>query len=140
MQSEVALYRSPEQVEGKTSDDKSDMYALGIIFFELYYIMEARHQVQLVRNCIIVQSSNIHKTSPLYHASTLTVQVLTDLRKLEFPAQFEKNLISVTRIVKLLLTTDPAERLTADKLTVNKSLRNLTKTAKKSREEYIPVW
>ncbi len=46
MQAGTALYMSPEQIKGEKCDEKSDMFALGIILFELHYIMEARNQVQ----------------------------------------------------------------------------------------------
>ncbi len=164
MQAGTLLYMSPERIKGENCDEKSDMFALGIILFELYYIMHMkdRNQVQLVCNYIISNlfsnhvdsmqycprsSMCIQKLSPLHnytptHTQThnnYCMQVLTDLRKLEFPPQFEQNHISVTSIVKLLLETNPTERPTADELTRKRSLRNLTKTAKKSKEEYIPV-
>lgn len=40
---------SPEQVNGEKYDEKSDMFALGIVFFELQYIMKTdaqRYKVQ----------------------------------------------------------------------------------------------
>ncbi|MCH9666235.1 MAG: protein kinase [Gammaproteobacteria bacterium] len=52
MQAGTLLYMSPEQIKGKKCDEKSDMFALGIILFELHYIMEARYQVQLASTCI----------------------------------------------------------------------------------------
>ncbi len=68
----------------------------------------------------------------------MTVQVLSALRNLEFPPKFEENVIGVTKIVKLLLATDPAERPTADELTVNSSLRNLTKKMRKlGNDDYV---
>ena len=67
----------------------------------------------------------------------LHVQVLDALRKLEFPPQFEENHLSVTRIVKLLLATNPAERPTADELLTNSSLRKLSKKVKKVKDDYI---
>ncbi|XP_064395058.1 uncharacterized protein LOC135342289 isoform X2 [Halichondria panicea] len=108
MQAGTLLYMSPEQIKGKTCDEKSDMFALGIILFELHYIIEARNQV------------------------------LSVLRNLEFPPKFKENLPNVTKIAKLLLATDPAERPTADELlTKNTSLRNLSKKMRKIKDDWI---
>ncbi|XP_064395080.1 eukaryotic translation initiation factor 2-alpha kinase-like isoform X2 [Halichondria panicea] len=111
MQAGTFLYMSPEQVKGEKCDEKSDMFALGIILFELHYYitMEARNQV------------------------------LSALRKLKFPSKFEDNFLNVTRIVKLLLETNPAERPTANELTKNSSLRNLSKKVNKKQRALVPV-
>ena len=47
----------------------------------------------------------------------ITVQVLQDLRNLKFPPDFKDAFLNVTKLVELLLETDPAKRPTADMLT-----------------------
>ena len=45
------LYMSPEQISGVKCDAKADMFALGVIFFELHYPMKTdvqRYKVLLM--------------------------------------------------------------------------------------------
>lgn len=81
------LYMSPEQSAGRSYTHKVDVYALGMIFFELFYPF----------------------TTEMERISTLL-----NVRKLEFPSRFTRELPEEANFVRPLLSHDPDSRPSAD--------------------------
>eukprot|EP01133_Synstelium_polycarpum_P015077 gene15077-17849_t len=88
------FYTSPEQESGDLEDtrydDKVDMYSLGIVFFEMWYVFSTGHE---------------------------RVAVLKDLRERGiFPPNFERNHPRQVRVISWLTQRDPSRRPTAQEL------------------------
>ncbi|KYQ91316.1 putative protein serine/threonine kinase [Tieghemostelium lacteum] len=88
------FYTSPEQEAGTSGDggydDKVDMYSLGIVFFEMWYVFSTGHE---------------------------RVIVLNDLRnKAKFPEEFERNHPRQAKLIRWLTEKDPLKRPSAQEL------------------------
>ncbi|EFA80222.1 putative protein serine/threonine kinase [Heterostelium album PN500] len=89
------FYSSPEQEFGTSEgdggyNDKVDMYSLGIVFFEMWYVFSTGHE---------------------------RVAVLKDLRERGiFPPDFERNHSRQAKIIRWLTERDPVKRPTAQEL------------------------
>ena len=148
---------SPEQIRGQKCDEKSDMFALGLIFFELHYCMKTDAQKYRVSAHTFTHTystlactwyappppppTHTHTLRCYSHPPHTYTQVLDNLRRLEFPSQFIERLPNeVSSIIKSLLAPDPDKRPRAAELKDQKSLKNLDKKVRKSKREYIPVF
>ena len=159
VQAGTFLYMSPEQIRGQKCDEKSDMFALGLIFFELHYCMKtdaqkyrvSAHTFTHTYTCMYMvytppppphTHTHLEITFFFYsHPPHTHTQVLDNLRRLEFPSQFIERLPNeVSSIIKSLLAPDPDKRPRAAELKDQKSLKNLDKKVRKSKREYIPVF
>ena len=98
----TSTYASPEQLE-KIVDISfsSDIYSLGIILFEMFQ----RFETAMERS-----------------------RVLSSIRKLEFPADFETKNPNVARLVRSMLQVDPEKRPTARQLLFDAYVRTCTLT------------
>ncbi|KAG8433076.1 hypothetical protein GDO86_017381 [Hymenochirus boettgeri] len=85
----TCLYAAPEQLKGSHYDFKSDMYSVGIIFFELFQPF----------------GTEMERT-----------QVLTALRSGSVPSEFERTWPDQTNYVKMLTSSDCAKRPSASQM------------------------
>ncbi|XP_053327454.1 eukaryotic translation initiation factor 2-alpha kinase 1 [Spea bombifrons] len=83
------LYAAPEQLQGSHYDFKSDMYSVGIIFFEIFHPFGTEME---------------------------RVEVLTALRDGIFPQSFEEHWPTQSNFIRLLTSTDCAKRPSASQL------------------------
>jgi serine/threonine protein kinase len=106
------VYMSPEQNKRENYGKEVDIYALGIIYFEM--------------NCPFVTDSE-------------RIEVINKLRtRRSFPAVFENNLQREAHIIERMLTEDPKERLSAEKISSSQQMKNLRKNLKKNKDATIP--
>eukprot|EP01132_Coremiostelium_polycephalum_P010766 gene10766-13183_t len=90
----INIRLDPEQEAGTSADggydDKVDMYSLGIVFFEMWYVFSTGHE----RVCL-----------------------LRDLREnLRFPPEFERTHSRQAKLIRWLIEKDPAKRPSAQEL------------------------
>lgn len=86
----TSVYASPEQLNGSVYDEKSDIYSLGIVLFELFYPIKT----QMERS-----------------------RVLSDLKQSKhFPTDFLKRYPKEAALIWCCLSSDPSTRPSADEI------------------------
>ncbi|XP_034008359.1 interferon-induced, double-stranded RNA-activated protein kinase-like [Trematomus bernacchii] len=86
----TSTYMAPEQITGKTYDRKVDIFALGLIYFELLWKLSTGHERGVVWN---------------------------DARSQKLPEEFSLTFAKENEIIKLMLREKPEDRPEASKLT-----------------------
>ncbi|XP_034083257.1 eukaryotic translation initiation factor 2-alpha kinase 3-like [Gymnodraco acuticeps] len=79
----TSTYMAPEQITGKTYDRKVDIFALGLIYFELLWTLSTGHERGVVWN---------------------------DARSQKLPEEFSLTFAKENEIIKLMLSEKPEER------------------------------
>ncbi|XP_078348684.1 eukaryotic translation initiation factor 2-alpha kinase 3-like [Oculina patagonica] len=92
------LYMSPEQVEGKAYSYKVDIFALGLIFFELFYSFGTEME---------------------------RMKVISDVKGCVLPSDFETKMPLQTKLVQWLLSANPEKRPNANEVTNSDILREV---------------
>jgi serine/threonine protein kinase len=101
-QAGTPLYMSPEQLEHTRCTEKVDIYALGVIYFEMNHVFRTSHEQ--------------HK-------------VLKDLQKdFNIPRTFSAQFPKETRLIQKMMTHDPDRRPTADHIVESRLLDDLRKS------------
>ncbi|KAL3050098.1 hypothetical protein OYC64_012194 [Pagothenia borchgrevinki] len=85
----TSTYMAPEQITGKTYDRKVDIFALGLIYFELLWKLSTGHERGVVWN---------------------------DARSQKLPEEFSLTFAKENEIIKLMLREKPEDRPEASKL------------------------
>ncbi|KAI4832231.1 hypothetical protein KUCAC02_015205 [Chaenocephalus aceratus] len=85
----TSTYMAPEQITGKTYDRKVDIFALGLIYFELLWKLSTGHERGVVWN---------------------------DARSQKLPEEFSLTFAKENEIIKLMLSEKPEERPEASTL------------------------
>ncbi|KAF3842292.1 hypothetical protein F7725_024243, partial [Dissostichus mawsoni] len=85
----TSTYMAPEQITGKTYDRKVDIFALGLIYFELLWKLSTGHEKGVVWN---------------------------DARSQKLPEEFSLTFAKENEIIKLMLREKPEDRPEASKL------------------------
>lgn len=91
------LYASPEQLSRRRYDAKTDIYSLGVLFFELYFPF----------------------TTPVERVYTLM-----ELRKGVVPQQFKQRYPAEWQLLRRMIATDPKERPSALEILVSDLVRD----------------